>query len=88
MPPIAAECHIASLIPGVTWKGCYDGGGRVQRDWNRHEEREMVQDRLGLLASRPAETTPAPRCAGPLHGACRSICRVPRRARLHRRCEG
>jgi len=28
----------------------------------------MVQDRLGLLASRPAETTPAPRCAGPLHG--------------------
>jgi hypothetical protein len=61
VPPIAAECHIASLIPGVIWKGCYDGGGRVQRDWNRHEEREMVQDRLGLLASRPAETTPAPR---------------------------
>jgi len=45
----------------VTWKGCYDGGGRVQRDWNRHEEREMLQDRLELLASRAAETSPAPR---------------------------
>jgi hypothetical protein len=33
----------------------------VQRDWNRHEEREMLQDRLELLASRAAETSPAPR---------------------------
>jgi hypothetical protein len=33
----------------------------VQRDRNRHEEREMMQDRLELLASCPAETTPAPR---------------------------
>ncbi len=45
----------------VTWRGCYDGGGRVQRDWNRHEERERLQERLEFLAARAAETTPAPR---------------------------
>ena len=44
----------------------YDGGGRVQRDWNRHEEREIwcridMGCYVGLLASRPAETTRAPR---------------------------
>jgi len=60
---IAFECHRLPLsaISPHSFQGCYDGGGRVQRDWNRHEEHEMVQDRLGLLASRPAETTPAPR---------------------------
>jgi hypothetical protein len=38
----------------------------VQRDWNRHEEREIwcridMGCYVGLLASSPAETTPAPR---------------------------
>jgi len=45
----------------VAWKGCYDGANRIQRDWNRHDEREALQRRLEFLSRKAAETAPAPR---------------------------
>ena len=48
----------------VTWKGCYDALHRVTREWNKHEEREILQSRLEHLAQRAlatADTSPPPR---------------------------
>ena len=48
----------------VTWKGCYDAVNRIQRDWNRHDERETLQRRLEFLATRALEASnnaPPPR---------------------------
>ena len=39
----------------VTWKGCYDALNRVQREWNRHEERQVLQERLEHLATKALE---------------------------------
>ena len=44
----------------VTWKGCYDGIHRIQREWNHHEERELLQQRLEHLASCAVATVPPP----------------------------
>ena len=48
----------------VTWKGCYDALNRVQRDWNKHEDREVLQQRLEQLATKAvsaAQGAPPPR---------------------------
>eukprot|EP00325_Prymnesiales_sp_UTEX-LB-985_P014454 CAMPEP_0174754842 /NCGR_PEP_ID=MMETSP1094-20130205/105945_1 /TAXON_ID=156173 /ORGANISM="Chrysochromulina brevifilum, Strain UTEX LB 985" /LENGTH=687 /DNA_ID=CAMNT_0015960725 /DNA_START=61 /DNA_END=2124 /DNA_ORIENTATION=- len=45
----------------VVWKGCYNGGGRIEREWNRHEEREALQTRLEYLADKAAQTETPPR---------------------------
>ena len=39
----------------VTWQGQYDGANRIQRDWNRAEERDALQKRLEHLARRALE---------------------------------
>ena len=42
----------------VTWKGAYDQANKVEREWNRHDDREALQERLERLAERAAESPP------------------------------
>ena len=48
----------------MTWKGCYDGINRIQREWNQHVERDILQHRLehlATLAIEAAAEAPPPR---------------------------
>ena len=36
----------------VVWKGCYDGTHKIEREWNKHEEREVLQRRIEYLAEK------------------------------------
>ena len=45
----------------VVWKGCYNGGGKLEREWNRHEERAKLQARLEQLATKALEMPSPPR---------------------------
>jgi len=42
----------------VTWKGSYDQVKKVERDWNRHEERELLQEKIEQLAQKAAQAPP------------------------------
>ena len=42
----------------VTWKGSYDQIKKVEREWNKHEERELLQEKLEQLANKAVQAPP------------------------------
>ena len=42
----------------VTWKGSYDQIKKVEREWNKHEERELLQEKLEQLATKAIQAPP------------------------------
>jgi len=42
----------------VTWKGSYDQIKKVEREWNQHEERELLQEKLEQLATKAIQAPP------------------------------
>jgi len=42
----------------VTWKGSYDQIKKVEREWNKHEERELLQEKLEQLAIKAIQAPP------------------------------
>ena len=49
----------------VTWQGQYDGSNRIDRAWNKHEERDALQQRLERLAARALAQFGAPNVTPP-----------------------
>lgn len=42
----------------VTWKGSYDQVKKVEREWNKHEERELLQEKIEQLATKAVQAPP------------------------------
>lgn len=42
----------------VTWKGSYDQIKKVEREWNKHEDRELLQEKIEQLANKAVQAPP------------------------------
>ena len=42
----------------VTWKGSYDQVKKVEREWNKHEDRELLQEKIEQLATKAVQAPP------------------------------